>query len=295
MRFSPAQARLALLSFLAVGTLAGANILFFQDQDYISGSARAKSERAKSRAEMERARRLALEPREGAPVQSLATGKAAAPSSIKELVEQSVLAPVPKKGSPAEPTTDTGRTGRFSPAPGFFDRIVPPVSAAPSPATPAPSQASEGEMRMPEVVKGIQDSLGRKGYEPGSADGVVGLVTRAAIMAYEHDNGLPISGEPSEPLLRHMQGLANAISAQGGVRARPLRSPSAEHVIRSVQQSLAQLGYFSTKIDGRSSDETVRAIREYEMDQGLTPTGRISAPLLLKLGRTAGGAKAAQR
>lgn len=150
-------------------------------------------------------------------------------------------------------------------------------------------------MRLPEIVKGIQAILGQKGYEPGTADGIVGLATRAAIMAYEHDHGLPISGEPTDALLRHVKGEAGAIAPGQGARQRAPRSPSAERVIRSVQQSLAQLGYFSAKIDGRSSEDTQRAIREFEMDAGLVPTGRVSAPLVTKLTRSAGGSKAVQR
>ena len=91
-----------------------------------------------------------------------------------------------------------------------------------------------------------------------------------------------------------MQG--NAAAKSGGAsKHRPPRSGNAEQITRTVQQSLAQLGYFAGKIDGRAGDDTVRSIREYEMDAGLTPSGRISAPLLIKLARSSSGPKAQGR
>lgn len=62
MSFTPPKARLALIGFLAVSTLAGVNILYFQDEAQLANGARAK---VKLRAEVERARRLALQPKEG--------------------------------------------------------------------------------------------------------------------------------------------------------------------------------------------------------------------------------------
>ncbi len=291
MSLSPVKARIALTSFLIVAGLAGMNIFYFQEHAPGVASARAK---AKLRADTERARRLALEPREGLTIQSLIDASA-----------EAQIAPKLPVSSPTQPKdkvndlVDTSRTGRFAAQPGLLDRIVPPAIASTGPSGPDASAhgspSAEGDMRMPEIVKGVQRLLGQKGYEPGALDGIVGLGTRAAIMAYEHDNGLPVSGEPSEPLLRHLQGVPPAVAATPHSRQRPLRSPGAEHVVRSVQQSLAQLGYFSGKIDGRSTDETLRAIREFEMDQGMMPTGRISAQLITKLGRVNGSAKAAQR
>jgi peptidoglycan hydrolase-like protein with peptidoglycan-binding domain len=60
-------------------------------------------------------------------------------------------------------------------------------------------------------------------------------------------------------------------------------SGHAEQVIRSVQQRLAALGYQPGRIDGRPSEETAKAIRDFEMDKGLVPRGRVSAELVTRL------------
>ena len=49
--------------------------------------------------------------------------------------------------------------------------------------------------------KSIQTGLSRRGYDAGTADGVVGDRTEAAISAWQRDQGLPVTGEPSRALL----------------------------------------------------------------------------------------------
>ena len=260
MSLNPQQARLAFATFIAVSAAIAVNILYLQDQSVALATARTKAERVKMKTEAERTKRLALEPRE-MPAAKAAAGTASA----------TAIVPLPAVSE---------RAGRFSPSSGQIDRAS------------LPSQ--EAEMRMPELVKAIQQKLVQRGYEPGTPDGVTGVVTRAAIMAYEHDQGVALTGEPSETILQHLQ---SGSSAQPGgfQKPRPHRSASAEQIIRTVQHALAQLGYFGGKVDGRTGDDTIRAVREYEMDAGLTPTGRVSAPLLIKLARSTSSPKAAAR
>ena len=54
--------------------------------------------------------------------------------------------------------------------------------------------------------KEIQRRLTAQGFDTEGADGVVGARTRAAISAYEARAGLPVTGEPTADLLRHLRG-----------------------------------------------------------------------------------------
>jgi len=132
-----------------------------------------------------------------------------------------------------------------------------------------------------ETVGAIQRELKQRGYGPLAGDGSLGLATRAAIMAYEHDQGLALTGAASEQLLKRI--LLGASPGTENPGARTVASLQAEQVIRSVQQWLAVLGYRGGRIDGRFGDDTVRAIREFEMDKGLVPKGRVSADLVVRL------------
>jgi peptidoglycan hydrolase-like protein with peptidoglycan-binding domain len=277
MSISTLQARLALAGFLAVATATAANMLFLQDPRVTSKSARAQAERVKARAEADRQRRLAID--DGGAARSSQSLSPSSPA-LSPAVAGSTQPPAHGTPRSRKDAAIPSGIGRFSPGSGTLERASAMVVA--------------GEQAPIEVVKAIQAQLARRGYEPGAADGVIGLATRAAILAYEHDQGLPLTAEPSEGLLARLQGLPSERPASSrGMR--PARAPHVEMLVRTAQQSLAQLGYFTGKIDGLVGDETVRAIREFEMDSGLVPTGRISAPLILRLARSTSSPRNAVR
>ena len=163
------------------------------------------------------------------------------------------------------------RIARFAADPGKID-----------PAPAGPDDAADTE-----TVRAIQRELKLRGYGPISGDGGVGLTTRAAIMAFEHDHGMALSGEASDRLLKRILLGAAAPASADGSGAGKVRSGHAEHVIRSVQQWLAALGYQPGRIDGRPGEDTIKAIRDFEMDKGLVPRGRVSAELVARLSETA--------
>lgn len=174
---------------------------------------------------------------------------------------------------------------------------VPPAPAAPSVGTDVPPLALEtGAVHpLPEtedrtgLTRAIQRELKAKGYETGAVDGVVGLVTRGAIMAYESDANLPLSAEPRQALLQHIVlGSADIAPADRGRPGEP--GPEAEAVIKGVQRAFRQLGYMTTLPSGRLNEETRRAIRKFETERNLRETGRISGELLARLATLAGDA-----
>ena len=143
-----------------------------------------------------------------------------------------------------------------------------PDAARIDPPPPAPDREADAE-----TVRAIQRELKLRGYGPLGSDGAIELATRAAIMAYEHDQGVALTGEASERLLKRI--LFGAVetpgTASGG--AGKIKSASAEQVVRSVQQWLAALGYQPGRTDGRLSEDTIKAIREFEVEKGLVPRG----------------------
>lgn len=161
---------------------------------------------------------------------------------------------------------------------------VPPLTIE----TGAVEPLSENE-DVAELTRAIQRELKAKGYETGAVDGIVGLVTRGAIMAYESDAGLRLTGQPRQALLQHIVlGSADIASAEMGQTAEP--GTEAEAVIRAVQRAFRQLGYLTTVPSGRLNDETRRAIRKFETERNLRETGRISGELLARLATLAGDA-----
>jgi peptidoglycan hydrolase-like protein with peptidoglycan-binding domain len=141
-----------------------------------------------------------------------------------------------------------------------------------------------------EVTRAVQRELQIRGYETGGSDGIAGVMTRGAIMAYEYDHNLPLSGQPSDQLLKTIiLGEGGKSKAKGG----EVKTAEAQDVIRSVQRSLAKLGYKPGAPNGRLTPDTLRAIRAFEGDQALPETGRISGPLIARLSRLSGEGRVA--
>ncbi|MDX2308483.1 MAG: peptidoglycan-binding domain-containing protein [Hyphomicrobium sp.] len=133
-----------------------------------------------------------------------------------------------------------------------------------------------------DTIRAIQSALNAKGYTTGGTDGVSGPVTQAAILAYETDQGLMLTAEPSERLLhlivRGDVPIADRVSASSMTPG-----PKADALIRRVQDALASLGYKPGASNGRLGAETVTAIRAFERQNNLPDTGRISGDLVARL------------
>jgi len=173
-----------------------------------------------------------------------------------------------------------------------------PPPPQPTPAAPAdgPKRAAlvkpdaagaETDLEVPpdeadiEAVRSIQRELKRRGYGPLIADGIMRPAARAAVLAFEHEHRLPLTGEATQALLKHLVfGIPAATRTAG---APEVQSPHAEALVKDVQRLLASRGYRPGAIDGRLSPETVKAIRVFETDQGLEPKGRITAQIVTRL------------
>lgn len=175
-----------------------------------------------------------------------------------------------------------GRRGALLPSP--EEQALRIARFAPDLAKIDPAPAGPDDTSDPETIRAIQRELRLRGYGPVSADGVMALTTRAAIMAFEHDHGMPLSAEANDRLLKRI--LLGAADPPGTESSR-VASARAEQIVRSVQQWLGALGYQPGNIDGRLGEDTVKAIRDFEMDKGLVPRGRISAELVTRLGEAA--------
>lgn len=133
----------------------------------------------------------------------------------------------------------------------------------------------------PEVVQGIQRELGRRGYATGASDGVARAQTREAILAYQLDHGLSLTGEPSEALFKTI--LFGPVKAQNPHPSPSSRLERKAALVRHIQEALAGLGYSSGPVDGSMNEETRQAIRKFQGDRKMAETGRLTERLLLEI------------
>lgn len=142
------------------------------------------------------------------------------------------------------------------------------------------------------LIRAVQAALAQRGYVHGGNTGTLDVVTRAAIMAFEHDRSLALTAEPSRRLLAELQSDV-PIARPMRVAGRPGRE--AEEIIRTVQQSLARLSYQPGPADGLPGDATRAAIIAFERDQRLPESGRVSGLLLTRLAEQAAAGRLATR
>ena len=132
------------------------------------------------------------------------------------------------------------------------------------------------------TVLEIQRELNRLGYNAGPVDGWMGARTREAIRAYQRDHDLLVDGQPTSSLLSHVRDTARRGRSEP---ARPAPESSSQQ-IADIQDALRALGYEVGRRSGRLTDETQSAIRSYESDHGLLPSGQPSAELLRHMRRS---------
>ncbi|MEQ9639630.1 MAG: peptidoglycan-binding domain-containing protein [Alphaproteobacteria bacterium] len=118
------------------------------------------------------------------------------------------------------------------------------------------------------TVYQLQVGLNAQGYDAGPSDGLMGSRTRTAIESYQRNNGLLVTGQPSQGLLSHVQANQQARTTT------PTASPGElnERQISRLQRRLDRLGY-DTAVSGQVDSETQAAIRAYERDNNLLVTG----------------------
>jgi len=116
-------------------------------------------------------------------------------------------------------------------------------------------------------VKDLQLSLQQLGYSPGTADGIFGSRTRAAVMAFQTDNRLVADGIVGP-------NTANALNQALGVgRVTYLKVGSKGPEVKQLQLDLTILGYQPGPADGIFGNRTREAVIAFQRDRGLAADG----------------------
>ena len=105
---------------------------------------------------------------------------------------------------------------------------------------------------------------------------VVGLVVYNAAFAQEKRHDAPWFGSNETAALDAREETGN--EAPSARRAAP-----ADPVVFGIQSELMELGHYHGAIDGVTGSRTRAAIREYEISEGLAPTGEATGALLARI------------
>ena len=153
-------------------------------------------------------------------------------------------------------------------------------------AEPALKRGSSGER-----VTALQQKLKNLGYYTGTVDGDYGDGTVKAVKAFQSRNGLTADGVAGEATLKliHSGNAKKAATPSPKPTATPKPTSSALRVgstgakVKSMQQRLKALGYYTGSVDGTFGEGTRKALVAFQEANGLTADGVAGTATLNKL------------
>ncbi|WP_025897853.1 peptidoglycan-binding protein [Kordiimonas gwangyangensis] len=111
-------------------------------------------------------------------------------------------------------------------------------------------------------------------FYTGDIDGLPGPETQAAIGKFEKAHGMPVTGRITEKLLRAMDIRLSLIFDKGGyLKQLPGNSAKFRHIVQEVQVVLFLYGYYKGVIDGVLGVQTQTAIKQFQEDFDIIPSG----------------------
>lgn len=264
---TPIRLRLLVVTFIVVAAAISINALYMQDASRLAVASTGKPTATESAPP-------ALE-KPAAPVESAPVDVAVLSEPIKEERSEPEIAPAP----PAEKKAQR--------QPSEIDAALETVaslgnetaSISPQRAEAAREELEDGPP-SPRVISAIKRELNFHGYQAGPEDGELTEEMQAAIVSYEFDMGRPLTGRPSNALLKSL--LFDAVTTLPTPSARP-HFENSQKLITAVQDVLSRMGYGASSSSGYLDEATRYAISKFEADRDMEESGRLSARLLLEI------------
>lgn len=119
----------------------------------------------------------------------------------------------------------------------------------------------------------IQTQLSALGYYSDAADGRYDSGVRAAVKEFQTANSLKASGTATVET-RELLNSGKGISLAEYDRIREVRSGAKGAAVIVVQQQLTELGYYIEEIDGKFDSGLKKAVREFQLANGMKDSGK---------------------
>jgi peptidoglycan hydrolase-like protein with peptidoglycan-binding domain len=144
-------------------------------------------------------------------------------------------------------------------------------------------QQKQAEAAVRDYTVALQKSLADAGYYEGEVDGVYGPATVDAVESLQQAHGLPVTGtvdKATDAVLRA------DLAAKGGAVAQQAVASTA-----GVQQVLKLAGYWQGPVDGEWTAALTEAVKAFQTDLGVKPTGEVDAATVAALEKAIADAK----
>ncbi|MEM8687881.1 MAG: peptidoglycan-binding domain-containing protein [Pseudomonadota bacterium] len=141
--------------------------------------------------------------------------------------------------------------------------------------------------RSDPMVRKVQEALGAKNIYGGEVDGLNGPATRSAVQTYREKYGLQGGEDGIAAVLEHLE-YHRQIAEAAKAATTGSTSQLSSKTIGLIQTGLAELGYDPGMVDGKMGEKTKQAIRDFQRDRSMDPTGKPTRELLSELRKVTG-------
>lgn len=139
----------------------------------------------------------------------------------------------------------------------------------------ADGQQKDAEAAVRDYTTALQQSLLDAGYYEGEVDGVYGPATVDAVEGVQKAHDLPLTGTVDKATAAALE---DDLAAAGGATAQ-------EEVVATtaVQQTLKLAGFWDGPVDGEWTPELTEALKDFQTELGVKPTGAVDAATIAAL------------
>lgn len=121
------------------------------------------------------------------------------------------------------------------------------------------------------AVTQLQNRLKAVGVYNGPVTGYYGQLTEAAVRDFQRSRGLSINGVAGSTTLAALQGVSG--NSNTSVAIVPLQRGDRGSRVKSLQERLITLGYYTGQRDSIFGPQTEAALKRYQQDRGLVANG----------------------
>ncbi len=136
-------------------------------------------------------------------------------------------------------------------------------------------QQTQATAAVSDYTTMLQQSLTLVGYYSGTVDGVYGPDTVDAVQALQKKHGLPVTGAMDKATAAALE--SELAGVGGAAEAQSVATTAA------VQQTLHLAGFWSAPIDGEWTPALTEALKSFQTELGVPPSGSVDAATLAAL------------
>jgi peptidoglycan hydrolase-like protein with peptidoglycan-binding domain len=138
----------------------------------------------------------------------------------------------------------------------------------------------------PTAVQAVQEHLRSAGAYSGTADGVWGPDSAAALQRFQASHQLQVTGQLNQATAATLglDPVALLGTQQAALPPPPLADSLLPSSVRSVQSQLRRLGFYTGNVDGVWGQSTQSAVEQFQQNRGLQPNGQLNSATITAMG-----------